>query len=107
MKVQNIVLYLLCYFLLLVCSSLVAVIVWNGFADGVLYHCTDPGLVDVFPPFVHPNSDDVYLAPKWLVTAVWMSFVAAVFALPVLVLWSLRRFGRDSVTSRQCRTTQS
>jgi hypothetical protein len=94
MKEQNVILGLLCYFLLLLCSIVAAALIWNGFANGVLYRCTDP-LFDLWPPFVHPSSDDSYLFPKALVFTIWGGFVVAAFALPALVLWIVWRFTRE------------
>src|SRR4030095_1124533 len=86
MKGQNVILSLLCYGLLLVCSLVVAALVWNSFANGVLYRCTDP-LLDLWPPFIHPGSDDTYLVSKPLVLSIWGGFVVVAFTLPMLVLW--------------------
>ena len=94
MKEQKVILSLLCYGLLLVCSLVAAALVWNGFANGVLYRCTDP-LFDLWPPFVHAGSGDTYLVPKPLVLAIWGGFVVAAFALPAAVLWVIWRFTRE------------
>jgi hypothetical protein len=94
MKEQNIILSLFCYLLLMLCSVIVAAVVWNSFANGVLYRCTDP-FFDLWPPFVHTNSNDVYLVPKAMVLAIWGAFVGTAFALPGLVLWAIWRFGRE------------
>lgn len=96
MKEQNIILGLLCYLLLLLCSVIAAALIWNSFANGVLYRCTD-SLVDLWPPFVHPISGDTYLAPRTLVLMIWEGFVAAVSTLPALVLWAVWRFTREDV----------
>jgi hypothetical protein len=95
MKEQNVILGLLCYVLLFVCSVVAAALAWNSFANGVLYRCTDP-LLDLWPPFVHPGSDDAYLVPKALVLAIWGGFVVLAFALPALVLWLVWRFTREA-----------
>jgi hypothetical protein len=97
MKEQKVILSLLCYFLLLLCSLVLAVVVWNSFANGVLYRCTDP-LLDLWPPFVHTGSDDTYLVSKPLVMAIWGALVMAAFALPALVLWIVWRFTREDVS---------
>ena len=100
MKGQNVILGLLCYALLLVLSVIAAAVVWNSFANGVLYRCTDP-FVDLWPPFVHRGSDDVYLVPKAWVLAIWGGFVIAALALPVLVLWIVWRFTRERASEKR------
>src|ERR1022692_2402907 len=100
MKEQNVILGLLCYVLLLVCSFVVAAVVWNSFANGILYRCTDP-LIDLWPPFIHPGSDDTYLVPKALVLTIWGAFVVVAFALPALVLWMLWRFTREDASKKR------
>ena len=97
MKEQHVILSLFCYLLLLLCSVVAAALVWNSFANGVLYRCTDP-LFDFWPPIVHPGSDDMYLIPKALVLTIWGAFVLAAFALPALVLWAVWRFTREDAT---------
>jgi hypothetical protein len=94
MKEQNIILSLFCYLLLLLCSLFIAVVVWNSFADGVLYRCMDP-LLDLWPPFVNAAAGDTYLVPERLVMAIWGGFVVGAFSLPALVIWVVWRFARD------------
>jgi hypothetical protein len=94
MKAQNAVLSLLCYLLLLFCALTLTALAWTRFANGVLYRCSDP-LLDLWPPFIHPGSDDSYLAPKAFVLLIWSCFVAAAFLLPALVIWSVKRFTGD------------
>lgn len=98
MRVQNVILSLLCYVLLLLCSVIAAAVIWNSFASGVLYRCTDP-LFDLWPPFVHPGSDDTYLVPKALVLTIWGAFVVAAFALPALVPWAVWKSTRHDDVS--------
>ena len=94
LKDTNVILGLLCYAMLLLCAIIIAAMIWNSFANGTLYRCADP-VFDLWPPFVHEGSDDVYLLPKKMVLAVWGGFVLGVFALPTLVLWGICRFTRE------------
>jgi hypothetical protein len=96
MKEQGIIPKLFCYVLLVLCTSVIAALAWSGFANGVLFHCTDQ-MPHLWPPFVHSGSDDRYLAPAREVLLVWVALVAMVFILPALVLWAIRRFGHEQV----------
>ena len=88
MKPQNVVLGCLCYMLLLLCSIFVTACLWQNFANGVLYHCSDPGL-DLWPPFVHSVPGDTYLIPKPVVLTIWGAFVLLAFAVPAFIVWSV------------------
>ena len=90
---------LLYYFGLLSFSLLAFVVAWKVFADPLLFRCVDPGvpwaLDDMFPPFIHPGTGDIYSLPERLVTFIWGCCIFLVMAVPALVLWLAKRCGWD------------
>jgi hypothetical protein len=72
-------------------------------APTALFHCWDdapPFAISWAPPFIHPwansldgNLSDYYIAPEWIVYAVWFAFIAGVVLLPTLFVWRASRRG--------------
>jgi len=85
------------YALLLLMVLFLEWLIWDHWVSGKLYICTDLGfpIFDMIPPFVHPGSDDAYLVPAWRVWLVWVSFMAAAFALPALIIRNISRREMD------------
>ena len=71
--------------------------IWLCIAPAHLYHCWDdcpPFLISWYPPFIHPWANtpdgklhDYYLAPGWVVYAVWFGCVAGALLTPALFSW--------------------
>ena len=81
------------YLLLLVPCLLLASFAWDGLASGKLYYCSDSmcGPFDLIPPFVHPHTDDHYIAPVVLVWALWVALALLALAAPATVIAAATR----------------
>jgi len=88
---------ILIFVALLPVSFLFFAAAWLRIAPTYLYHCWDdcpPFVISWCPPFIHPwaNSTDgklrdYYLAPEWLVYAVWIAFIVGTLLLPAVFVW--------------------
>jgi len=57
-----------CCLLVLIPRLLVAAFAWDFIAGGKLFYCSDSlGAFDFIPPFVHPRTDNHYIAPVFAV----------------------------------------
>jgi len=86
------------YLFLLLLSFFVAALVWARWAPGHLYVCTDPlfDILDIIPPFVHPGTDDVYLAPVWEVWLLWSGLIVISLGVPAVIIAHFWRKDVDS-----------
>src|SRR5437867_1284467 len=51
--------------------------VWDAFAVDKLFYCSDScGPIDFIPPFVHSGYGDYFIAPAWVVWALWSGLLA-------------------------------
>jgi hypothetical protein len=78
------------YVLLLVVCLVLASFAWDYLAAGRLYFCSD-SVVDFIPPFVHPHTDDHYIAPVWVVWSLWLAFVILALAGPAIAIGAASR----------------
>lgn len=65
-------------------SSLVALALWFFLVDGKLFYCNDSvPFLDFIPPFVHGKEvEDYFIVAPFIVYAVWIVFIVAIFLLP-------------------------
>jgi hypothetical protein len=80
------------YLLLLVPCLVLASFAWDGVASSRLYYCSDSmGPFDFIPPFIHPHSDDHYIAPVFVVWALWTALVLIALAAPAIGIAAVTR----------------
>src|SRR5690349_7983058 len=80
------------YFALLILSLVLASFAWSYLASGRLYYCSDSvGPFDFIPPFIHPRTNDHYIAPAGVVWSLWFALVLLVFVVPAIVLGAASR----------------
>jgi hypothetical protein len=80
------------YLLLLVPCLVLASFAWDGLASRKLYSCSDSmGPFDFIPPFIHPHTDDHYIAPVFVVWALWIALVLVALAAPAIVIAAVTR----------------
>lgn len=80
---------ILAYLPLFFLSLLFFSAIWSIVANGTLYYCSDSLFIfDVIPSFVHGSGagSDYYIAPKFVVYAIWLTGLAATVLLPVQIV---------------------
>jgi len=77
---------LLKYFLFLIPSALIMMLLWSVLVNGNLYYCSDKvPFLDFIPPFVHESfTGDYYIATQSFVWTIWILFIGAIFLIPFI-----------------------
>ncbi len=86
-SLTKILMRIVAYFVLTLFSLVGTSFVWDGFAVGKLFYCSDScGPIDFIPPFVHSGCGDYYIAPACVVWALWAGLLAVGLGLPAVVV---------------------
>jgi hypothetical protein len=89
------------YLLLLVFSLFLASFAWAYLASGKLYYCSDSlGAFDFIPPFVHAHSDDHYIAPVFVVWALWTALLLLALAAPAIAIAAATRIAKFGTSAQ-------